>query len=206
MPVDQIYKNPDAIWGYWKITEDEGDLAARVANERVPETITNTLKRLEFLAVRVLIKTLLDHWQQPFNGLTKDAYGKPFLSGSALRISLTHSFPYVAAVLHRHRNVGIDLEQPKTKMLRIGARVLSPDELANAGENIVKHCIYWCGKETLIKIHGKKDLTLSKNLLIAPFQLAESGHLVGRILANDTETTIPLTYIVTDHFVVVVSE
>lgn len=206
MPVDCIHKSHDAIWGYWKIAEVEGELAEEVAMERAPETVTNTLKRLEFFAVRVLIKTLLGHWYQPFNGLTKDRFGKPFLVGSDIKISLTHSYPYVAAILHRHKHVGIDLEQPKAKMLRIALRVLTPGELANAGEDVVKHCIYWCGKETLIKIHGKKDLTLAKNLLIDPFSRGVSGHLVGRILANDTETTIPLRYDVTDQFVVVVSD
>lgn len=205
MPVERIYEGTDAIWGYWKITEEEDVLAAAVPMERTPEHVTNGLKRLEFLAVRVLVKTLLTHWDQAYQGLTKDEYGKPFLAWSDMKISLSHSYPYVAAILHRHKNVGIDLEQPKTKMLRIGPRVLAADELTNAAENIVKHCIYWCAKEALTKIHGKKDLTFSKNLLITPFSLEDRGHLIGRILANNTQTTIPLEYIVTDNFVVVVS-
>ena len=206
MPVDRIHTSRDALWGYWRIAEEEYDLAAAVPSEQTPSFVTNPLKRLEFLAGRVLIKTLLGEWGITFQGLTKDAFGKPFLAGSEMHISLSHSYPYVAAILHRYKNVGIDLEQPKQKMLRIGPRVLAPDERADAGHDIVKHCIYWCAKETLIKIHGKKDLVFSKNLLVTPFSLASSGHLVGRILANDMDTTIPLNYIVTGNFVVVVSD
>ena len=205
MPVDRIYSSPEAIWGYWKIEEDERSLALEVPFETIPHALTNPLKRLEFIAGRVLIKTLLDTWETPFDGLTKDEFGKPFLAGSHMKISLSHSYPYVAAILHRHKNVGIDLEQPKDKMLRIGPRVLSADELSDAGQNIVKHCIYWCAKESLIKIHGKKDLIFSRNLLISPFSLSSSGHLLGRIIANNTQSTIPLDYLVTDNFVVVVS-
>ena len=205
MPAERIYTRHDAIWGYWRIEEEALSLAAEVPSEKPPEAVRNPLKRLEFLAGRVLIKTLLDQWNLSFPGLTKDEYGKPFLAGSPVRISLSHSFPYVAAILHRDKNVGIDLEQPKNKMLRIGPRVLAADELADAGEDIVKHCIYWCAKEALTKIHGKKDLIFCKNLLVRPFLLACSGHLIGRIVANNQETTIPLEYIVTDNFVVVVS-
>jgi 4'-phosphopantetheinyl transferase len=205
MPVDRIYENSDTVWGYWRIEEDEGSLAAAVPSEQTPPTITNPLKRLEFLAGRVMIKTLLEQWDISFRGLTKDEFGKPYLVGSEMKISLSHSYPYVAAILHRGKNVGIDLEQPKDKMLRIGPRVLTADELADAGQNIIKHCIYWCSKEALIKIHGRKDLVFSKNLLVTPFSLAPKGLLIGRILANDIETTIPLEYIVTENFVVVVS-
>ena len=206
MPVESIHTTTQAIWGYWRISETERSLAQRVAGEEPPVAVTNPLKRLEFLAGRVLIKTLLNEWGIGFRGMTKDAFGKPFLAGSDIKVSLSHSYPYVAAILHTHKNVGIDLEQPKSKLLRIGPRVLAAGELTDAGDNVVKHCIYWCAKETLIKIHGKKDLIFSKNLLVTPFALASGGHLIGRILANNTETTIPLEYIVSDNFVVVVSE
>lgn len=205
MPVDRIYTSPDAIWGYWRILEDEKSLQAEVPHEMPADALTNPLKRLEFLAVRSLIKALLQRWDFSFRGLKKDPYGKPFLIDSVFQISLSHSYPYVAAIIHRHKNVGIDLEQPKDKLLRIAPRILADEELTDAGENVTKHCIYWCAKEALTKIYGKKDLVFAKNLLIKPFPLAPQGQIIGRILANHTETAIPLEYIVCDNFVVVVS-
>lgn len=205
MPVDHIYSSEDSRWGLWKIVEDERSLAAQVPREEISPTLTNYLKRLEFLAGRALIQALLKQWNVVYRGLEKDAFGKPYLTESDIHISLSHSYPYVAAILNRKRNVGIDLEQPKGKLLRIAPRVLSESELKDAGKDITKHCIYWCAKETLIKIYGKKDLILSKNLNIAPFSLQPRGHLVGRILANNTETAIPLEYIVSENFVVVIS-
>jgi 4'-phosphopantetheinyl transferase len=205
MPVDRIFNRPDSIWGFWRILEEERSLAAEVPFEKISDTITNPLKRLEFLAGRVLIKSLLKNWNVEYNGLTKDLFGKPFLTNSDIQISLSHSYPYVAAILHRNKKVGIDLEQPKDKLLRIAPRVLAENELIDAGNDIVKHCVYWCAKEALIKIYGKKDLILTKNLLITPFSLTPEGHLIGRILVNNGETAIPLHYIVYDNFVVVVS-
>lgn len=205
MPVDRIYSSENACWGLWKITEDETSLQNEVMGETVPPTLTNPLKRLEFFAGRALVKALLQQWEAPYPGIEKDAYGKPSLTGRDVHMSLSHSYPFVAAIIHRHKNVGIDLEQPKDKLLRIAPRILAPQELSNAGEDIVKHCVYWCAKEALIKVYGKKDLVFSKNLLVSPFSLQPKGHLIGRIIANNTETAIPLEYIVSDNFVVVFS-
>src|SRR5690606_11697443 len=110
-------------------SEDEPTLSAQLEGETVPVDLTNPLKRLEFLAVRVLLKKLLEEWKLDYPGLRKDNFGKPFLRGMDLHISLSHSYPYVAAILHRNSNVGIDLEQPKAKLLRIAPRVLAADEL-----------------------------------------------------------------------------
>lgn len=205
MPVDRVHSTPVSCWGLWRIEEDESSLQYEVPHETAPVMLANPFKRLEFLAGRALIKTLLEGWEFPYQGITKDAYGKPFLTGSSIQISLSHSYPYVAAILHRSKNVGIDLEQPKEKLLRIAPRILAPQELQDAGTDVVKHCVYWCAKETLIKIYGRKDLTLAHNLLVSPFELSQNGHLVGRILANDKETAIPLIYYVSDGFVVVIS-
>lgn len=205
MPVDRIYKSSDCIWGFWNIGEDESALLEQAPSENIPDSIVNPSKRLEFLAGRVLIKSLLKNWDLDYNGLTKDTFGKPFLTGSDIHISISHSYPYVAAILHLHKNVGIDLEQPKDKLLRIAPRVLAEMELKDAGNDIVKHCIYWSAKEALVKIHGKKDLVFSRNLLITPFLLRAEGHLIGRIIVDNTETAIPLYYLVHDNFVVVVS-
>lgn len=205
MPVVQTNASPDRLWGLWKITEDESALQRDLPLESVPPLLANPLKRLEFLAGRALIKALLNEWSLPYKGIEKDPFGKPFLCTRDVHISLSHSYPFVAAILHRNKNVGIDLEQPKDKLLRIAPRILSETELTDAGDRVVKHCVYWCAKETLIKIYGKKDLVFARDLHILPFRLEKEGHLIGRILANNTETTIPLNYWIYDSFVLVVS-
>ena len=194
-------------WAFTKIVEDEHTMLERLAQEEtVPTTLTNSNKRLEFLAARVLLQNLLGQWNLLYKGLTKDDFGKPFLVGYDFQISLTHSYPYVAAVIDRTRNVGIDLEQPKEKLLRVAPRVMSREELMDAGNDLTKHCIYWCAKEALVKIHGKKDLTFAENLVIAPFSIKKEGELIGRIIVNKTETAIPLQYFVHESFVVVLSK
>jgi 4'-phosphopantetheinyl transferase len=203
MPLENLHSYPDSAWALWKITEPVSELAGQVyPHEAVPGNLTNPYKILEFLAGRVLIKALLKNWDLQFSGLVKDESGKPFFRELDLHLSLSHSYPYVAAIVHRKQSVGIDLEQPKEKLLRIAPRVLAAGELEDASHDIVKHCVYWCAKETLIKIYGKRHLVLAKNLHIEPFVLQKQGNLTGRIIADDTIEVHQLNYFVYDNFVV----
>jgi 4'-phosphopantetheinyl transferase len=135
MPLENLHTHINSAWALWKIEEDESALALTVAPfETVPSSISNPNKRLEFLAGRTLIKKLVESFGLGFQGLTKDIFGKPFLKNHSYQISLSHSYPYVAATIHRSQAVGIDLEQPKQKLLRIAPRVLHPEELKDAGQ------------------------------------------------------------------------
>ena len=87
--------------------------------------------------------------------------------------------------------------------MRIASRIHHVDELNDAGTDIIKHCIYWCAKETLIKIYGKKDLVFSENMKILPFDRHSEGDIIGKIVVKDTERVIPLYYIVNPEFVLV---
>jgi 4'-phosphopantetheinyl transferase len=185
----------------WKIDESEADLAFH-AQEQCPEEIISSQKRLEWLAGRNVITALTEKMDLNYNGLHKNEFGKPFLKGLSIEVSLTHSYPYVAAQLSLHKPVGIDLEQPKEKLLAIAARVLSPEELKDAGTDIVKHCVYWCSKEALYKIDGKKGLHFSNQLNIQPFTLQKNGSLQGTITRH-VKQLIDLMYLVEPEFVLV---
>ena len=207
MPVEKIVRDTNRCWGLWLIQENEEELQKELGNDyQVPDSFTNLNKRLEWLAGRLLIRALLHSMNLPFNGIVKDQFGKPFLKNLPHHISLSHSYPYVAVIIDHDKTVGIDLEQPKEKLLKIAPRILAYDELADAGEDITKHCVYWCAKEALIKVYGKKDLTLAENLIISPFQLESEGNITGRIIVKNTVTTIPLTYQVVESFVIVFNQ
>ena len=204
MPLVDHEIHSHRAWGLWKIEEKEEFLGSLVnEHESIPDSITHSQKRLEFITGRVLIKELLNQLGLPFYGITKNQHGQPFLKQHSHHITLSHSYPYVTALIDEAKLVGIDLEQVKSKLLIIAPRVLHQDELKDAGEDPTKHCIYWCAKETLLKIHGKKNLILAENLLIMPFSLQNKGNLIGRIIANGVETMIPLQYRLINDFVLV---
>lgn len=205
MPLTYLNANQQEQWALWHIEEAEEDFT-HLVNEDVPKEIINAHKRLEWLAARALIKILSENAGVDFQGIRKDEFGKPHLTGHDLFISLSHSYPYVAAQISAKQAVGIDVEQPKEKLLKVAPRILSTEELANAGSDIIKHCIYWCAKETLYKIYGKGGLHFSHQLNLYPFTLASFGTLTGIINDNSDKQTVTLGYQVHPDFVVVFTQ
>lgn len=204
MPLVEQKIYPGRVWGLWKIEETEDILYPVVkAYEVIPDTLTHHHKRLEFIAGRVLISKMMSLLGLDFRGISKNKHGKPHLKNHPHHISLSHSYPYVTALIDANITVGIDLEQIKDKLLAIAPRVLHETERMDAGENISKHCIYWCAKEAMVKIHGEKNLTFAENLLVEPFSMEKDGDLIGRIIVNTSETTYPLRYRLMNDFAMV---
>ena len=206
MPLLEKEVTATRAWGLWKIEETEVSLHQLVESESIPGEITHPEKRLEFLAVRALVKNLLLEWGLGFEGLTKNQYGKPFIKNSSHHVSLSHSYPFVTAILDTEKNVGIDLEHSKAKLLNIVPRMLHATELTDAESDITKLCVYWCAKEAMLKVYGKKDLIFAENLLVKPFILQEKGNLVGRIIVKGSETTLSLHYQLFKDFAIVYNQ
>ena len=134
MPLEKIKAEQNRCWGLWKVEEDEPTLAANLESvETIPTAMTNPQKRLEWVSGRILVKALMARLGLTYHGIEKDEFGKPFPKSSSYQLSLSHSYPYVAALLDLKGAVGIDLEQPKEKLLRIAPRVLHTEELKDAG-------------------------------------------------------------------------
>jgi 4'-phosphopantetheinyl transferase len=203
MPLLKIQKNREQSgWALWFITETEQELS-EISGESIDNTIISYTKRLEWLAGRALIKSLVEQCGLDFYGLEKDEYGKPFLKKHTHPISLSHSYPYVAAQIDQTTEVGIDLEQPKPKLLNIAPRVLSSQELEDAGTDITKHCVYWCAKEALYKSYGKRGLHFANHLIVAPFVLRRGGELQGKIVVDGYSRELGLIYSIQPEYVLV---
>jgi len=191
-----------SAWALWFIEETESEFHSRLM-ERPEQNVVNATKRLEWLAGRVLLQHLTEQVGLKYEGLHKDEYGKPFLKNLPHHISLSHSFPYVAAQIDLHQEIGIDLEQPKSKLLHIAHRILSPAELLDAGNEVVKHCVYWCAKEAMYKAYGKKGLHFSDQLQVKPFTLYNTGELHGKINVRDHSRDLMMTYFIQPDYVLV---
>jgi len=207
MPLQKIENNLGNPWALWKIEEDEETLnSAAEWYEVIPSAIKHPHKRLEWFAARALVKLVMEHARLSFRGIAKNEFGKPYPAQSSYNLSLSHSYPYVAAYLHQHNAVGIDIQHPSESLLRIAPRILNAEELADAGQDVAKHCVIWCAKEALIKVHGKKDLIFSKNLKISPFSIDLRGDLFGSIIVNGKETVVPLYYEIHPEFTIVLTK
>ena len=203
MPLIKIqHTGKQSGWAIWFITETKEELTS-LSPEACPPEIISEQKNKEWLAGRILLKTLVEYSGLDYSGIRKDEFGKPFLNDHPNPISLTHSFPYVAAQIDIQQSVGIDLEQPKEKLLKIAHRIMADYELADAGQDILKHCVYWCAKEALYKVYGKRGLIFSNHLNVEPFALKSFGELKGRIESDGYEMKVDLCYSIQPEYVLV---
>lgn len=197
MPLKKLKDTDTGTLGVWEISESEQELA-----ENCPLTPDETLelssihhltKRKEFLAGRLVLREVLRNRNISFQGIYKDSCGKPFLVNSGYHISLSHSFPFACAIINPESAVGIDIEKPQEKLLKISSRFLSPKEKLEVADNVQKHCIFWSAKEVLYKIYGRKKLIFNQELFVNLVPQVD-GTLEGAIKTHQYHKSYRLKY------------
>lgn len=168
-------------WGLWQISESLEELKAQFADNQTGleflEDIHHPTKQQESLAARLVLKKIVESWNQAYKGVIKDDCSKPWLVDCAYQVSLSHAKGYAIAMVHRHRDVGIDIEPPRPKLQRIAKKFLSAPELDHAQDDLDTLAIYWVAKEAMYKMHGKKKLSLRHDIYIDPFEPQKEGLL-----------------------------
>lgn len=205
MPLHKIEQIKDSRYiAIWQVTENADELREQLTlspdDAELLTTFRSEKKVLEWLAGRNCLRALCQHLNLPYCGVRKNSNGKPFLKNSQGEISLTHSFPYVAAIIDSTCDVGIDLEQPKEKLLRIAHKFLSEDEQVTASDDVKKLCIYWCAKETMYKICDQK-ISFKNHMQIEPFEIKGRGHLIGKVIANGTVKSYKLEFRIENDYI-----
>ena len=209
MPIilEKQYTNHSYI-AVWHITESHDELQALLPSEILTDaelaSIHHPQKQIEFFCSRLTIKYLADKLGIKYLGIKKDEYGKPYLVGSTWQFSLTHTAEYIAVVMHETQALGIDMEQPSEKLLRIAHKYLSETEKNDADNDLDKLCIYWSAKEALYKLYGKRKVIFIDNLLISPFR-KDQQIIKGRLRINgiDEQYTLIVEKIVQYYLVTV---
>ena len=205
MPAAKInWNSPANGWGVWEIQETEEQLTGKIEpSDACPDEIENPRKRLEWLASRALLKQMITESGLTYAGITKDEFGKPYLRDLSHQISISNSYPFVAVQIHPEKVVGVDLEQPRPKLFTVMRRVLTDREWNDGANNLRKLCIYWCGKEALYKIYGKRSLIFNEQVLIKPFALGQSGTIEGTIKGDSGEQNILLNYAIETSYILI---
>ena len=110
----------------WKIEESEIYFSDTIPLQR---EITHPHKRLQHLAGRYLLRFLFPSF--PYSDIQIAATKKPFLTNEQFHFSISHCADYAAAIVSSTHRVGIDIEVPTEKVLRIAHKFLSEKEIAN---------------------------------------------------------------------------
>ncbi|MEN9960476.1 MAG: hypothetical protein RL045_727 [Bacteroidota bacterium] len=150
----------------WKIEEPLAYFETFPAMWSSPE-VSNPLKKLESTAARYCLHQL----SEEFEALTlvQNNRNRPFFQGSDWHISLTHSFPYVAAACSRKKRIGIDVEKPGRNIEKIAPRFLCTAELGKWKDTSNLLTLAWSAKESIYKAVGKPGLSFQKEIEISDF-------------------------------------
>jgi phosphopantetheinyl transferase len=155
--------SPYSAYAVWNIQETNQVLLGLI-KEDVPEGL-NPTRLAEWIVGRILIQNLCAQFALKYRGLTPNESGKPFLIGSTAEISISHSFPMAAAMIHLHNPCGIDLERARNKLINIQDKFINERE-TEYRDNLQKLCAIWCGKEVLYKIYGRRKLSMRDETFI----------------------------------------
>ena len=199
MPITKIEKiNSNSFWCLWEITESIDQLLRKITlsedGKREMEEISHPIKKRERLASRCCIQELVKQVGKEYKGITKDDHDKPHLIGINYHISISHSFPYAVAILHKKLHVGIDIEKPVEKLGRIAHRFLNDQEFADCAGDMKKLCIYWAGKEAIYKLNGKVGLNFKKDIKIFPFVRYKRDIIRSEFSVGGSAAKIALNY------------
>lgn len=165
--------NQQTRFAIWKIEETADELLTNLqlnpSEKAFLQRINKGKRTLNWLGTRVLLRKMLD--TPGYIDCPSDQNGKPYLVNFAHKISLSHSFDY-AAVMISDREVGIDMELVKPKIIRIEKKFMKDAELDHLDEPYKVEKLYacWCAKEALYKLQGDKGVSFKDHITIEPFE------------------------------------
>lgn len=144
--------------------------------------ISHPEKQREWISSRLAIYEALKCLNLPYPGFYKDIHGKSQSMDGEGHLSLSHTLGLAAAIYHRDKPVGIDLEPVRAKILQIGPRFLSAAELDFLAPDPVQYTMAWSAKETIFKCQGKRGVSFRENILLSPFKVEDElihGQIIG---------------------------
>jgi 4'-phosphopantetheinyl transferase len=133
-------------------------------------TIKNPLRRDEFLYARLTLQNLLSSRGFAYNGLIKGKNGKPSLVGLKGHISISHSYPFVAAAVSEKNSIGIDIQVLKSVICNLKEKFINgSDQILNTKyTDIQSLTIVWCSKEAIYKAHNDNSIFLKDIHIVLP--------------------------------------
>ena len=180
MPVFKQYTESSYKWGIWKASESLEELLALLPHkEKYEEGIgkfTAVSRKLEWLAVRVLLYTMLGEEKE----IHYYSNGGPYLADGSFSISISHTKGYVAVLLSEPgKRVGIYYH----RVIKFGGvrkrilRFMREDEKKSLfkGTETWSLLLHWSAKETMFKCMNASDVDFREHLHIMPFTPDEQG-------------------------------
>lgn len=163
--------------GVWRIEEDEdfflNALSVGPHLLRALGPLKVQKRRLEFLAGRYLLRHLSPGF--PLRLIQPDEHDKPRLPDNALRFSISHSFPFAAAVVSSVQECGIDVQRPHPRIGALADKFLTPAEKEQTSERHEDLLLAWSAKEAAYKWQGRRGVEFREHLPLTGLERNERG-------------------------------
>ncbi|MBO4757862.1 MAG: 4'-phosphopantetheinyl transferase superfamily protein [Bacteroidales bacterium] len=192
----------------WQITETEEELRvlSSTPSDEMEEIsfIKSESLRKQRLAVRALLNELFEDKVY----LAHHDNGKPYIENNSINISITHTEKYVAVILDRDDEVGIDIESLDRDFSVVEKKALSEDEIDDLEDDREEKneqlAIYWCAKEAIFKKMSQYNVDFVEQIEIERFRSKGEGELEATFIHKDGyEEELDLEYITFDRHVLV---
>lgn len=197
--------------GVWKIEETEEFFKGTVPQHR---DVTHPHKRLQHLAGRFLLQFLFPGF--PYELIRIADTRKPFLPDEQYHFSISHCGDYAAAIVSKDKRVGVDIEIPVGKILRIQNKFLSQQEkqifniqysmtnihLRNDSELTIHDSrlttLLWSAKEAVFKWYGDGGVDFSEHINLR--QLNKADNMIDCFFSK-TKADLSVHYHYFEHLV-----
>ena len=157
-------------WMIWEITEDLSFFQTFPENwttNKDQEIVSQ--KKLESSAARFCLWNVCQQISEGPWDLRKDERNRPYFDQSDYHISLSHSFPFVAAIISHKKSVGIDLERFGRQVEKIGPRFLFAEEWNLWQDSHSDLTKAWTCKEAIYKAMGVPGLAFQQDIQLPSF-------------------------------------
>lgn len=170
--------NANTRLGIWKIEETEDFFKRNVPQHR---DVTHPHKRLQHLAGRFLLQYLFPDF--PYHLIEIADTKKPFLPEEQYHFSISHCGDFAAAIVSKNSRVGIDIEIPVDKIVKIADKFLSGEEKKIFNTELPAHdaeasgqhpgiyrrdsrltTLLWSAKEAVFKWYGNGGVDFKKQI------------------------------------------
>ena len=183
----------------WKMTSSYEDQIKnpllKSAEVISAKELKNKKRKKEFLSSRIALKKIFNKELE----LKHHKSGKPFIE-EAKHLSISHSSDFLA-IAFGEENIGVDIEKPQNRMIKLMPKILSEIELMEFENepSIDFACKLWGIKESILKYIGDKNLNYKEDINVDTISLdiAKYLNMTFKVEFEKIEDMI-LTYVVSN--------
>ena len=161
----------------WKMTSSCEDLIKspllNSAELISAKALKNEKRKKEFLSSRIALKKIFTKELE----LNYHKSGKPFIKESK-HLSISHSSTFLA-LAYGDENIGIDIEKPQNRMVKLIPKILSEIECIEFEKKPAMDlaCKLWGAKEAILKYVGNKNLKYKEDIKVENIELGVAKYL-----------------------------